>query len=380
GLNDAEQMYVALSDGSNPVSVVNNPDANAAIQTSWQEWNILLTDFTNLDLSSVKKVYVGFGDRDYHPAAGGKGIVYIDDIRACPPRCVPEFGKPLADIAQPYDCTVDEKDMAVLLGDWLLSDELGTGLVARYEFEGNLNDISGNEHHGTAVGAIAYDSNYPLMGQVLSLPGGANQFVEIGEVGISGNAPTTIACWAKADHNNIPDWTLVFGFTGTDANEGGNGSHFNIGSIGGPGGVGTHTWGWEETIFSDEEALEWHHYAMTYDGTTVQYFGDGVPMDTEPDKSNVQDLSIRADRVHIGSRVTQDSSFPGKVDDARIYKRVLSDAEIVTIMGGGEADVVHMPITSVADLYQGEPQGQQWINFRDYSVIAGSWLEKVLWP
>ena len=82
----------------------------------------------------------------------------------------------------------------------------------------------------------------PVRGQVVSLPGGDDQYISIEGVGISGNMPRTIACWAKADNTSIPDWTLIFGFTGhsrlgrTAAGEGGNGSHFNIGSLGGPGG------------------------------------------------------------------------------------------------------------------------------------------------
>jgi len=188
-------------------------------------------------------------------------------------------------------------------------------------------DVSGNDNHGALIGDLTFVDD-PVMGQVLSLPGGSNQFVDIGAVGISGNMQKTIMCWAKADHTSIPDWTLIFGFTGDAGGAGGNGSHFNIGSLGGPGGVGAHVWGWEETIFSDTKALDWHHYAMTYDGTTIQYYGDGAPMDTDLGKSNVQDLSASGDRVHIGSRVTQDSSFPGRVSDARIYSRVLTDEEI----------------------------------------------------
>ena len=215
--------------------------------------------------------------------------------------------------------------------------------IAHYAFEGDYEDISGNGHHGTPVGDISIVED-PVMGQVLKLPGGDNQFVDCGAVGLSGNDPTTIACWAKADHTSIPDWTLIFGFTGTADGQGGNGSHFNIGSLGGPGGVGAHCWGWEETIFSDEEALEWHHYAMTYDGTTILYYGDGVLKDTDPGKSNVQDLSIRADRVHIGSRITQASSFPGQVDDARVYDYTLSLAEI-----GGLAGFI--PTNPVSDVW-----------------------------
>jgi hypothetical protein len=204
------------------------------------------------------------------------------------------------------------------------------GLIAFYEFEGNVNDSSGNGHNGTIFGDITYEQD-PEMGWVLSLPGGSNQYVLIGEVGISGNMPRTIACWAKADHTLIPDWTLIFGFTTIG---GGCGSHFNVGSLGGPGGVGAHAWCWEETIFSDEQALEWRHYAMSFDGTTITYYGDGVMMDTDPLKSNVVDLSLQADNVHIGSRITQDSSFPGNVENACIYNRVLSDDEIEMVMAG----------------------------------------------
>ena len=185
-------------------------------------------------------------------------------------------------------------------------------------------DMSGHNRHGTIIGSshIATD---PVMGQVLSMPGGNDQYVSIGPVGISGKMPTTIACWAKADSTSIPDWTLVFGFTTTG---GGCGSHFNIDSIGGPGGVGAHSWCFEETIFTDQQALEWRHYAMTYDGTTIQYYGDGYAKDTDVAKSNVMDLSIRGDNVFIGKRITQASSFPGSVDDCRVYNRVLTAEEI----------------------------------------------------
>jgi hypothetical protein len=41
---------------------------------------------------------------------------------------------------------------------------------------------------------------------------------------------------------------------------------------------------------------------------------------------------------------------------------------------------LHIPIPSVADVYQGEPQGSQWINFKDYALIAEKYLEELLWP
>ncbi len=234
-----------------------------------------------------------------------------------------------------------------LVGWWTFDTEPANSMVAL--------DMTGNGHHGMLKGDISFVDDF-YMGPALKLPGGSNQFVDIGPVGISGNDATTIACWAKADHTNIPDWTLVFGFTGTDTGAGGNGSHFNIGSLGGPGGVGAHCWGWEETIFNDQEALEWHHYAMTYDGTTIRYYGDGVEVDTDEAKSNERDLSIRGDRVHIGSRITQDSSFPGTVDDCRVYNRVLTADEIAAL-GANPAKIVWVSFHGADDVPSGGAAG-----------------------
>ena len=53
-------------------------------------------------------------------------------------------------------------------------------------------------------------------------------------------------------------------------------------------------------------------------------------------------------------------------------KDVIFDAD-----GAGS---LHVPIPSVADVYQGEAPGSQWINFKDYSLIASKYLEEILWP
>jgi len=59
--------------------VVNNSDPAATAIGSWTEWNIPLTDFTGVNLSSVKAMYIGVGDRTT-PQAGSAGDLYIDDI------------------------------------------------------------------------------------------------------------------------------------------------------------------------------------------------------------------------------------------------------------------------------------------------------------
>jgi len=262
---------------------------------AWQAWNI---DLTSMNVQNVTTLQIGVD------GSAASGLILIDDIR-----------------------------LHAEAGQVIIPADPGTnGLVAKYTFNGDTSDSSGNGHNGTVVGTDGTTIvNDPVRGQVLSLPGGDDQYVEVGAVGISGIMPRTIACWAKAANTEIPDWSLIFGFTGQADGSGGNGSHFNIGSLGGPGGVGAHCWGWEETMVSDDDALEWHHYTMTYDGTTIAYFADGIEMDSDGAKSNVQDLTPSADRVHIGSRVTSTFSFPGNVDDAVIYDRVLTAGEILSL-------------------------------------------------
>ena len=85
--NDAEPLYVAVEDGSGRIKVVNRDDPAAAQAHDWQEWNIDLKEFSSagVNLSSVRKMYIGVGNKAT-PQTGGKGTLYIDDIRLYPAR------------------------------------------------------------------------------------------------------------------------------------------------------------------------------------------------------------------------------------------------------------------------------------------------------
>ena len=122
--NVDEQMYLVLED-SDSNSVVKCEkviyggslfDLNLKLE-DWQEWNIDLDDFTDVDLTDVQKIYIGFGDRN-NPQPGGAGVVYFDHILLYQPRCIPAL-RPAGDIAEPFDCKVNFLDVAVLAGGWL---------------------------------------------------------------------------------------------------------------------------------------------------------------------------------------------------------------------------------------------------------------------
>jgi hypothetical protein len=76
--NAAEQMYVALNGSAR----VDNDNPDAAMSTSWTEWNIPLQAFADqgINLNNVNSITLGLSS-----VTGGTGKMYFDDIRLYPP-------------------------------------------------------------------------------------------------------------------------------------------------------------------------------------------------------------------------------------------------------------------------------------------------------
>jgi regulation of enolase protein 1 (concanavalin A-like superfamily) len=77
--NIGEKLYVALQDSAGNSAVVTNPDPAATTVSVYTQWSIPLTDFTNVNLRSIKKMSIGVGSRG-SMQPGSAGDLYIDDI------------------------------------------------------------------------------------------------------------------------------------------------------------------------------------------------------------------------------------------------------------------------------------------------------------
>jgi hypothetical protein len=116
--NDAnEMMYLLLDDGVVSAAVPYPGDANDIRNEDWQQWNINLRDFTDVNLANVANIAIGLGD-ETPPLGSGEGVVYFDDIRLYPSECQEEI--PAADFN--IDCVVDFKDLKVMAQNWLYFD------------------------------------------------------------------------------------------------------------------------------------------------------------------------------------------------------------------------------------------------------------------
>jgi hypothetical protein len=86
--NDAEPLYVAVSNNTGAPAVVVHDDPAAAQIDTWTEWIIPLQAFADqgIALTDVNNVAIGLGTKGNVTVPGGSGKMYIDDIRLYQPR------------------------------------------------------------------------------------------------------------------------------------------------------------------------------------------------------------------------------------------------------------------------------------------------------
>ena len=80
--NTRDDLYLVVQDSAGRPGVAVHPDPDAVLATEWTEWKVPLSDLTaaGVSVTSIKKMYIGVGDRD-NPTPSGAGMLYIDDIR-----------------------------------------------------------------------------------------------------------------------------------------------------------------------------------------------------------------------------------------------------------------------------------------------------------
>gem|GEM_PF-2437549 len=230
-----------------------------------------------------------------------------------------------------YDRVLGEDEILELYGNGkAIRENLESGLVAHYPFDGTADDISGNSHHGTANGTTATLDKHGNSNSAYAFDG-IDDYIRIPYHPEIEPSFFTIALWAKTSQQtwgNIitsdPDgahchhgYALGFAYQnigyfhfGVDPSQNcndGNAVHIPI------------------DITNDGQ---WHHIVSTFGGLPELYvdgnfLGSGLFLPYP--KTNAP--------VHIGVNPRSASwignnFFRGAMDDLRIYNRVLSSKEI----------------------------------------------------
>jgi hypothetical protein len=223
---------------------------------------------------------------------------------------------------------VDAEDFALFSNFWLADlSELIPNLVAHWKFDGDPNDSSGNNYHGTVFGGPVWDPNGQVDG-ALELDG-IDDFVKItGYQGIIGSQSRTVAAWVKTtDTTNILTW-------GDTVTTGGKWL-FRIDSTGA---LRVSVGGGDITGSIPVNDNGWHHVAAVFanDGTPevgdVKFYIDG----TEDTLTTISQCPINTVASYVRIGKWNAVYFAGKIDDVRIYSRALTEAEVQALAAMGD--------------------------------------------
>jgi len=380
------QMYIGLKDTGDTYQEVKygeaaGEDINDIRLTEWQEWNIPLSEFSNVEVEHVASIFIGFGDRTNTTTPEGRGKVFIDEIRRYPSKCVPAYG-PVADFSG--NCIVDYADIAIMAEQWLRTDinfpDIGItvqepaspNLVGWWKLDGNADDSSGKGNHGTAQGQYLWVTGYDEVNQGIEFAQG--RILVPDDASLSPSSTVSVAAWVEyTDDPGDSSRVVVKGRNDMECYAIEMGSERNCGSyVGDVNG----TRYFADSNEGDVPPGEWLHLACTYDGTQVTLYINGLVEDTEP-AEGIQ-LSQDANGLAIGNRSdANDRPYHGKVDDVRVYDYGLSQAQVAWLASDGEA---YVPLRTQVNLYDAEPKGEKAANLRDLAALINDWMKEILWP
>jgi len=194
-------------------------------------------------------------------------------------------------------------------------------LVAWYRFDGNADDSSGNNIHGTEMGNPTYEPG--VFGQAISLDGDGD-YVDCGlDPKLDITEFLTFTYWIKVvEFDKSWNTVLARGDDSWRSSRAGT-NNFMEAAVGGT--AGNYTYG-----VTPVDDGEWHHVGWVYDGTMNYLYVDGEIDATE---ENSGQITVSSYPLWIGDNSQATGRYwTGLIDDVLIFNRPLTQEEIQTIM------------------------------------------------
>lgn len=206
------------------------------------------------------------------------------------------------------------------------------GLVAHWPLDSDATDSSGHGHNGTEAGGMTYTASGRVGGAAVL--DGMNDYIEInGYKGITRSRSRTVAAWVNTTATGVRE-IVSWGGSG-----GGARWQFELwDGMGTPGVVQLEVGNGRVTGSTNVRDGVWHHVAAVLEDSDrpnvvdVKLYVDGH-LETLSASVSMPVLTGEVDNVLIGGilgrRVFQ--NFNGMLDDIRIYRIALSQADIAVL-------------------------------------------------
>jgi hypothetical protein len=238
-------------------------------------------------------------------------------------------------------------------------------LISWWPAEGNATDTVGG-NNGSLVNGATFATG--LVGQAFSF-NGANQIVQIPDApSLNPTNSLTLEAWVYLTDYSANDGIAI---AGKDNPLGARGYFLSMGNVGGQwkfGAVVTVQGGLTSVSGATAAQLNtWYHVAMTYDGAALKLFVNGVLDGSLPLTGR---LVVTANPFWIGGALTGPWNFIGYVDEAALYNRALSTAEIQAIYAAGSAGKCSGPTPPFIYVQPIDQTGTAGTNI-SFTLIAG---------
>jgi len=228
----------------------------------------------------------------------------------------------------------------VLLAGPVLTLARGPKPVGWWNLDGDARDTSGNANHGTLVGNPSFGQG--MIGPAIDLDG-SSQNVEVPDGPSLHNFvdQITVTAWINPLElgNSSYYRTIVAKFGPSDRKDLYLYLNVNLGAaLAGPQGND-----WTPNIPIDIGI--WTHVALTYDGSAMILYKNGIALATLGVTGNLilADASSNGP-LFIGYNTSWIEYFSGLMDDVRLYNVVLTADEILAVMEGGTTELAADPV------------------------------------
>jgi len=274
-----------------------------------------------------------------------------------------------------------------------------TGLVAYYPFNGNANDLTANANNATVNNATLTTDRFGNANSAYSFNGTSAYLLASNTKGLDNNE-YTISYWINV--NTLPtsgNSQYIFDL----------GSEYSpnlvYGQVSGLNNNYFSTTGWSTGAGNTSNGVAngylsllptpatWYNVTITRNKTSVNTYINNTPVSTAT-TNNVNAFYSSPNNLYIGGRTSLDATkfFNGKLDDFRIYNRVLTTSEIDALYKENQCtQLTLVPDTLLINLnttglnnsifqntvkvYPNPTADQLNINFGDFALMNGFTLQ-----
>ncbi|GEM_PF-2852799 len=240
--------------------------------------------------------------------------------------------------------------LTTVLNQLSIPSSLASGLIAYFPFNGNANDMSGNNNNnGTVSGASLTTDRFGNLNSAYSFDGVSN-YIELPVlVSLENSSKMTFSTWVNTNYTYPTDPITKTSYVFSQWSS-------TIGAAGVNIGVNIGVWStkaYTTAFISDTQIVTnplpiptntWANYTIVYDGTQsnvtqrLAVYVNGVFSSYVGNNNVPSTIGSLANRTVIGALIGANLAvgypktigyyFSGKLDDIRIYNRVLTSSEI----------------------------------------------------